>query len=345
MVMLAALIEGGRVEFREFEPPRPRPGGVVVDIAYCGICGTDLHAYVSGAAYNPAVCGHEWTGTIGAVGDAATGLAEGDRVVVAVPPPCGQCVECRRGLAERCRVTFAYAVGRDPHAPSHGGFARAIAVDAGRVVPVREGLSDEEAAQVEPATIAFHAVRRSPLQLGDVAVIQGAGPIGMLVMQFVRAAGAGTVIVVEPSEPRRRLARQLGADLTAAPGSEAVETIAQHTRGLGADAVYECAGRAELVQTAVDLARRGGSVTMIGYPSEWASIHAAGWMVKEISLTTSLAYNHEDFERAMALMADGRVRVEPLHTRTVGLADLEAALGDLASGLSTETKVLVDPRR
>ena len=117
--MRAALIARGRVEFREFAPPQAREGGVVVNIAYCGLCGTDLHAYKSGAEYNPAICGHEWTGTVGAVGDNVTGLAEGDRVVVAVPPACGRCVECARSLPERCRVSFAYAVGRDERAPAH----------------------------------------------------------------------------------------------------------------------------------------------------------------------------------------------------------------------------------
>jgi (R,R)-butanediol dehydrogenase / meso-butanediol dehydrogenase / diacetyl reductase len=343
--MRAALIAGGRVEFREFAPPQAQEGGVVVDIAFCGLCGTDLHAYLSGAVYNPAICGHEWTGTVGAVGDKVTGLAEGDRVVVAVPPACGRCLECERSLPERCRVSFAYALGRDERAPAHGGFASSIAVDAGRVLRVHPGLADEEAAQVEPATIALHAVRRSRLAVGDVAVVQGAGPIGLLVMQFVRAAGARTVIVIEPSEARRRLARELGADAIVSPGQEATEIIAESSDGLGADTVYECVGQAQLLQTAVDLARQGGSVTMVGYPNEWASIDAAGWMRKEISVTTSLAYNHDDFEMAMAFMADGRVRVGPLHTRTVGLDELEAALVDLGSGRSVETKILVDPRR
>ena len=202
--MHAALITGEHtVDFVEFPDPAPAPAGVVVDVAYCGICGTDIHAYQSGRPYNPAICGHEWSGTVSAVGADVRSLTEGDRVVVAVAPACGQCTACRRGQADRCQVTFMSALGRDPMAPPHGGFAPRIAVAAERVVKTDPGLTDEEAAQVEPATVAFHAVRTSNLRLGDIAVIQGAGPIGLGTLQWVRAAGAGRVIVVEPSDERR----------------------------------------------------------------------------------------------------------------------------------------------
>ncbi len=217
--MHAALITGeNRVELVEFPMPTPAPAGVVVDIAFCGICGTDIHAYQSGRPYNPAICGHEWAGTVSAIGAEVTSVSEGDRVVVAVAPSCGQCTACRRGQADRCQVSFLSVLGRDPLAPPHGGFAPQIAVAAARVVKTDPGLTDEQAAQVEPTTVAFHAVRTSNLRLGDVAVIQGAGPIGLGTMQWVRAAGAGRVIVIEPSPERRELALSLGAHHAVCPG-------------------------------------------------------------------------------------------------------------------------------
>ncbi len=341
--MHAALITGAAtLELREFPEPVPAPVGVVVDIALCGICGTDVHAYQSGRPYNPAICGHEWCGTVSAVGGEVVGLREGDRVVVGAAPACGRCVACRAGQAERCQTAFLSAVGRDALAPPHGGFAPRLAVAADRVVRTHPSLTDEQAAQVEPATVAFHAVRASPLRLGDTAVVQGAGPIGLLTMQWVRAAGAGRVIVIEPSPLRQELAGSLGADVVVHP-DDAGETIADLTRGLGADIVYECVGRPFAIQRAVDHARRGGAVCMIGLPDADATISPGVWLVKEVAFSAALAYFHEEFEMSMGMLADGRVRVEPLHTSTVGLGGLDAALADLAGGQSAQTKVLVDP--
>ncbi len=344
--MYAALITGrGTVELREFPDPTPASEGVVVDIAFCGICGTDVHAYQSGRPYNPAICGHEWCGTVSAIGAAVSSFTEGDRVVVAVAPSCGRCTACHRGHADRCEVTFLSVLGRDPLAPPHGGFAPRIAVAAARVVKTNTALTDEQAAQVEPTTVAFHAVRNSALRLGDTAVIQGAGPIGLGTMQWVRAAGAGQVIVVEPNEQRRALALELGAHVAVAPGEEADQAIRERTHGLGADIVYECVGRPFAVQSAVDLARRGGSMCLIGLADSDASISPGTWLVKEISVTSSLAYLHEEFEMAMGMMADGRIRVDELHTDTVDLDGFASVLADLASGVSEQSKVLVDPRR
>jgi (R,R)-butanediol dehydrogenase/meso-butanediol dehydrogenase/diacetyl reductase len=340
----AALITGKEtVELREFPDPTPAPKGVVVDIAFCGICGTDIHAFQSGAPYNPAICGHEWSGTVSAVGSEVRDIGEGDRVVVAAAPACGRCTACRAGHADRCEAAFVSALGRDPLAPPHGGFAPRLAVAATRVVRTDPGLTDEQAAQVEPATVAFHAVRTSPLRLGETAVIQGAGPIGLGTMQWVRAAGAGRVIVIEPNEQRRQLARELGAHDVVEPGEPADRLIKERTHGLGADIVYECVGRPWAIQTAVDLARRGGAMCLVGVPDADAQISPIVWLIKEIRMNASLAYFHEEFEMAMGMIADGRVRVEPLHTSTASLEGFADAIADLASGTSRQAKVLVNP--
>lgn len=345
-IVIAALIVGaGQVEMREVPDPVPDDDGVVVDIAFCGICGTDIHAYQSGRPYNPAICGHEWSGTLSAVGRSVRSFSEGDRVVVGVAPACGACRACRAGQASRCEVAFVSALGRGPGAPKHGGFARQLGVAAAKVVHTDPLLDDAQAAQVEPITVSFHAVRTSNLRLGDVAVVQGAGPIGLGTLQWVRAAGASRVIVIEPNEQRRALARRLGAHDAIEPGPAAAQLVQEWTHGLGADVVFECVGRPFAVQTAVDLARRGGSMCLIGLADQDATINPTSWLIKEIAVTSALAYFHEEFEMSMAMIADGRIVVEPMHTSTVGLDGLPAALADLASGTSEQTKVLVDPRR
>jgi (R,R)-butanediol dehydrogenase/meso-butanediol dehydrogenase/diacetyl reductase len=341
----AALITGKEtLEFRTFPQGSPAPGCVSVEISLCGICGTDIASYRSGHLHSPAVCGHEWVGVLSAVGSGVEGLAEGERVVVAVPPACGRCPECRAGLADYCRTTSSVARGRNDLAPPHGGFARTLTVEAGRVIPAHPDLTDEVAAQVEPATVAFHGVRRSRITPGDAVVVQGAGPIGLLTMQFARVAGAGDLLVVEPTEARRRLALELGASAALTP-DHAADAVQERTRGLGADVVLECSGVPALLQTAADLTRTGGVVGLISFLAQPATINGARWLAKELTLVASNAFTHDDFRRSMAFLAEGRVQAAPLHSRTVALDELEPTLQSLSAGPTEDVKVLVDPRR
>lgn len=336
--MRAGLVTGTRrFELVEVPEPQARPGTAVVDVHRCGICGTDVHGFLSSEPYPAALCGHEWVGVVRAVGDGVRHLHEGDRVVAGVAPACGRCRSCVAGRPAWCATAFLGMNGRDPLASAHGGFAPSIAVDAARLVPVLAALSDDEAAVVEPTTVALHAVHRTPPRLGDTVVVQGCGPIGLLTLQCARAAGAGRVVAVEPDEQRRALALALGADEAVAPGEAALAA------GRNADVVYECAGVPVALQSAVDLVRRGGSVALVGLAAGQATVAPATWLVKEVTVTASLGYLHHEFTESMALIADGRIRVKPLHDATVSLDDLPATIERLADAPSSAVKVLVDP--
>lgn len=342
---VAGLITGKEtVEFRSFAAVPPPAGCVAVEISLCGICGTEIASFRTGHLHSPAVCGHEWVGVISETGDGVLGLHAGDRVVIGVPPACGRCADCRRGLSEYCHTVSYVARGRDELAALHGGFAARITVSAARVVPAHPGLRDEEAAQVEPATVAYHAVRRSRIAPGDLVVVQGAGPIGLFALQFARAAGAGEVVVVEPSELRRTLAVELGATRAVAPDN-AADLVREETDGVGADVVLECTGVSRLLQNALDLTRSGGTMSLLSFLAQPATINAASWLAKQLTMVASNAFTHDDLRRSMAFLADGRVRATPLHSRTVALADLEPTLRTLAQGDASDVKVLVDPRR
>jgi len=338
----AALITGpGKLEVCDFADPTPADGGVVVDITYCGVCGTDVHAFTSGRTYTPAICGHEWTGIVSAVGRSVSTIVEGDRVVVGVPAACGSCVACEAGHPAQCMTVASFARGRDADAPPHGGFAPRIAVSADRVIAAHPDLDDETLAQVEPVTVSVHAVNQSRITDGDLAVIQGAGPVGITTMQCALAAGARSAIIVEPNAARRAVAASLGA--TGVTPDGAAELIAELTGGLGADIVFECSGVTRAVGDAVGFARTGGSVCLVGLADGPASIDPAEWLRKEITVTTALAYVHEEFATAMQHLADGRVRVDALHTSTTQLDGLAAVFDDLASGPTSQMKVLVNP--
>lgn len=342
--MQAAIITGqGVVELVDVDDAPPGPGTITVDVTLCGICGTEVGSYRSGVLHSPSVCGHEWVGTVSAVGAGVEAALEGERVVIGVCAPCGRCPECSAGYSENCRVANLMARGKDPLAPEHGGFAPRITVAADRVVPADPRLTDVQAAMVEPSAVAFHGIRRSGIRPGDTVAVLGAGPIGLLAAQFARAAGAGHVTVIEPSERRRVLAVEVGADAAVAP-EEAADHCLAVSRNVGIDVVIEASGVPALLQTAIDLSRAGGTVTLLSYLSRPSEINGARLMARETRLVGANAYTRADFARTMGLIADGRVRVEPLHTRTVGLDGLADVLAVLASGEGSDVKVLVDPR-
>jgi (R,R)-butanediol dehydrogenase/meso-butanediol dehydrogenase/diacetyl reductase len=317
---------------------------VVVDIVYTGICGTDIHGYTDGHMLPPAVFGHEWTGTISAVGDDVNGLRAGQRVVGGVGSACGWCAQCVAGHTRNCDTVFAEANGVDPDAPPHGAFATQVHVSARRVIPVPEALSAVEAALVEPTAVTFHAVRRVAAEYGAITVVQGAGPIGLLTAQHARNAGAGPLIISEPSTARRALATRLGFTQVVEP-AELRGHLDGLTRGLGADVVYECAGVASLLQPAAELVRRGGTLALLGFPLESSTVSYGDWQTRELTVIGSLAYNHKDFVGAMHAIAAGRVDVAPLHTATYGLSSLKDVLEELDSGRSGHTKVLINPHQ
>jgi (R,R)-butanediol dehydrogenase/meso-butanediol dehydrogenase/diacetyl reductase len=336
----------GKQEFtlREFPTPSPEPGKAVVEISCCGICGTDVHAYMHGGPYTPAICGHEWAGTVSACGAGVEGVSEGDRVAIGIAPACGACALCLSGAPSQCMAVLTSMLGLDPMAPLHGGFAPAIAVSAARLYRLRAEIGDVEAALLEPATVVTHALRRTPIRVGESVVVLGAGPIGLLALQLVRAAGAGSVVVIEPEHSRAALARSLGATEVLAPDLEDLEERIRTRCGpAGPDLVLECAGVPSTIQRSVDLVRRGGRVALVGLASSPATIEPGSWLVKEVTLTASLGYTHEEFEATQELAADGRLRLAPLVTDTVGLDGLEEALQRLMRP-SGQVKILVDPR-
>ncbi len=343
--MQVGLVTGKeQIELKDFPEPVVEPGKVVVDIAYCGICGTDLHAWLSGSPYNPAICGHEWVGHASEVHSSVTTCKEGDRVAAGGRTACGQCSTCQRGDAEHCETAFAAICGMGPMAAPHGGFAPRIAFDGGRIYQVAPSLTDEQAGILEPVTIAVHAIRRTGIRLGDRVVVIGGGPIGLLVLQCAKAAGAGTCVLLEPQESRRKLAAATGADLVIDPmTADASEQLFAHVGSGGADVVFECAGIPATINQAVTYARRGGTVSLVGVASGKAEIEAAQWLVKEIRLQSSIASLREEFFMAQSLIADGRIKTEPLHTSTVSLDGIGDAFAALARN-PLEVKVLVDPR-
>ncbi|HPG27185.1 MAG TPA: zinc-binding dehydrogenase [Myxococcota bacterium] len=340
--MQAALITAREtIERRDFPEPVPVPGAAVVQIERCGICGTDVAAWRSGDPYAPFLCGHEWTGTVTATGRDAAAIREGDRVVMAVPPACGACAECRAGHGHRCAAIMALAYGIHPLTPPHGGYAPRIAVPGDSLVVVPDDLDVDAAAMVEPATVVLHAIRRRPPRVGDRVLVLGAGPIGLFAVQLARIAGAGEVYVLEPRAARREVARELGATLALEPGPEADATIRARAGALGVDLVYECSGSQAAIDAAFSLVRPGGAFMLIGVSPGGVRLDPLACITKEILIDNSTAHHHHEFRITMDLMRDGRLLAAPVHSATLPLDRLEEAFARLARGEAA--KILIAP--
>ena len=340
--MRAGLVTGkGQFELLEMEDPTPEIDEIVVEIQRCGICGSDVHAYVEGWKYAPSVCGHEWVGTVAASGRDVVNVKEGDRVTGALAPGCGRCLECRNDLSQYCRTAWSDYSG--PTGPKSGGFAPFLCLQAARVIGIPDDIDTDDAALIEPASVAFHAVRQSRLQVGDTVCVVGCGPIGLLTAQVAKAAGAGIVIAVEPDESRRSLALATGSDIAVAPGEDLHATLEEVTQGLRADLVYDCAGIPQTMQQSVDMVRRGGSVCLVGVTGEEARINPIRWISKEITLNTSIVFTLEEMKATANMIQDGRIAVAALRDGVVDLDALGSTIDDLAHRRLDAVKILVDP--
>lgn len=342
--MKVGLITGERtLDLVDMPEPTATPGQAVVAIERCGICGTDVAAYRSGLPYTPFLHGHEWCGQVLEVGDGVESVAPGDRVVCGAPLACGGCASCRAGRPETCLGLMDLRGPNGEPPPRHGGYAARLGLDARRLVPVPTTLTPEVAGQVEPCAVAHHGVARSPIGPDDLVVVQGCGPIGLVAVQLARAAGARMVVAVEPDERRRAVAATLGADHVIEPGATASELVRDHSNGLGADVVLECAGSGTALDAAVTVARTGGWVSMIGVSSVPVTVTPGLWLVREITVAASLAHTRSDFESVIEMLSNESLVVEPLHSATVPLEGLGEAMADLADRRSDWLKVLVDP--
>ncbi|TCC00464.1 Zn-dependent alcohol dehydrogenase [Micromonospora zingiberis] len=317
-------------------PEPPGPGQVRIDVAYTGICGTDLHI-AHGAMDQrvrvPAVIGHEMSGRIVEVGAGVEGHRVGDPVTVMPLDWCGECPACRAGHSHIChRLNF---VGID----SPGSMQQSWTVPARILVPLPADLSLAHAALVEPTAVAVHDVRRSRLAAGEHAVVIGAGPVGLLIGTVAQATGA-EVTVLELDPRRRELAAELGLSTVDPSAVDVAGYVQEVTGGAGAEVVFEVSGSAAGVRTATDLlAVRGRLVVVAIHPTpREVDLHRIFW--RELEVIGVRVYEHADYVEAVRLVHGGQVPADRLISRIVPLAEVAQAFQALAAG--GDVKVLVD---
>jgi 2-desacetyl-2-hydroxyethyl bacteriochlorophyllide A dehydrogenase len=312
--MKAAILHGPRdLRVESLRDPRPEPGEVVVRMTAAGLCGTDYEIW-SGArpvAY-PRIMGHELVGRVEATASDVTRVSPGDPVVVEPNYSCGHCPLCREGNRNLCLSRTTIGINAD------GGFAELVRVPARCCWRATAGADSDALLLAEPLAVVVRAVARGEPKPGETAAIVGAGTLGLLALQVLRARGA-RVMVTSRSRRRFALATELGADATHATLEGRLADAARRFAGReGVDLVVETAGTAEAVTHALELVRPGGRVVLTGLPHEPTSVSFFSVVRREITLTGSMIYQDE-FPEALRLVESGAVQTTPLITHRFGL--------------------------
>ena len=336
------------IRIDDIEEPQVSAGRVKIKVAWTGICGSDLHEYLAGPIFAPVgkahklshdmapiVLGHEFSGEIVEVGSGVTRVKPGDRVVVEPILSCHQCEACRAGKYNLCADMGFHGLSG-----GGGGFASYTVVDENMVHKMPDSLSWEQGALVEPAAVALHAVRMSRLKAGDKAAVFGAGPIGLLVVEALRAAGAAEIYVVELSPQRAEKARELGASHVIDPAKEdAVERIRQLSAG-GVDVAYEVTGVPLVLKQCIDSTTFEGETIIVSIWEGEAAFHPNKVVISERNIKGIIAYRHI-FPAVMELMTQGYFQADKLVTKRIELDDLVSEGFETLVKEKQQVKILV----
>lgn len=347
--MKALMYHGpGNVALTEVPVPTPEAGQVLVEVVYCGICGTDVHAYKQSGIFDwELVPGHEVVGTVAALGDGVTDFSVGDRVAVGPPGDCGECYACNTGHPNTCPHAFPNTLGIGPN--TQGGYAPYVLsrFPKNELFKIPDDVSFEKAALFDVLGVGFHAVRRSEMKVGDDVVVSGCGSIGLSVIQTAKLAGACRLIALDPSPQRRQLAVQAGADYVFDPtdsGSiEQIKALLHHTGG--AHVCFEAAGMPSSTQRCAELCMANGQVLIIGSDNHPFPLVSAALGPRQLDFKLSFTYTREEILTLFRLIGSGKLDTAVYTIETAPLEEAERKLQQLASGELQVARVLLMPNK
>ncbi|PAQ14744.1 butanediol dehydrogenase [Bacillaceae bacterium SAOS 7] len=337
------------IRVENVEEPQITTGKVKIKVEWAGICGSDLHEYAAGPIFVPVdaphpiskdiapiIMGHEFSGTVVEVGDGVTKVNVGDPVVVEPILSCGECGPCKKGKYNLCD-----GLGFHGLSGGGGGFAEYTMVDEHMVHKMPEGLSFEQGALVEPAAVALHSVRLSKLKAGDKAAVFGTGPIGLLVIEALKAAGASEIYAVELSPERIAKAEELGAIVVNPAEVDAVAKLKELSDG-GVDVAFEVTGVPVVLQQAIDCTNFEGETIIVSIWESGAEIQPNNIVLKEKTVKGIIAYR-DIFPAVMELMKQGYFQAEQLVTKRIQLDDIVTEGFDALLKEKNQVKILVKP--
>jgi len=338
----AVMTQPGKIEFHEVPRPDPGPNHVVIQVRRIGVCGSDIHVYHGVHPYTgyPVVQGHEVSGVISAIGEQVSGFNVGDKVVFMPQVTCGECYPCRHGLYHICDhlKVMGFQTG--------GAAQEYFPVLADMVLKLPESISLDQAAMIEPVSVAVHALTRGVSQLenlsGQKVLVLGAGTIGSLVGQVALACGA-TVLITDVSDYKLQKARQCGFTHTANPRRDDLGPAILASFGPDkADLILECVGVPDTITQAVSLARKGSTIVVVGVFGKKPEVDLGLVQDRELSLVGTLMYQKRDYEKAIQLVAQGALRLNPMITHHFPFHQYLAAYETIESAKGDIMKVMID---
>jgi 2-desacetyl-2-hydroxyethyl bacteriochlorophyllide A dehydrogenase len=334
----AIMTAPGDITIREIKKPAPGPGEVLLQIQRIGVCGSDVHVFHGKHPYTsyPVVQGHEFSATVAAIGAGVEKITPGMKVTATPQITCGECAPCRRGdyhICDHLKVEGFQAPGcAQEYWISH----------VKKIVPLPDDFSFEEGAFVEPIAVAVRAVERAGTVARRNVAVLGAGPIGNLVSQVARAEGA-EVLITDLSEHRLEIAQQCGLVNTSNAGAETLAGAAQRAFGsAGFDLAFECVGVQDTITAAVENLAKGGTIIIVGVFGEKPRVDLGLVQDRELSLKGTLMYQRLDYERAVELIASGKVITEPLYSKHFPLEKYMEAYHFIEEQGDKSVKVFID---
>ncbi|MBN2298910.1 MAG: alcohol dehydrogenase catalytic domain-containing protein [Deltaproteobacteria bacterium] len=341
--MLAARLTGPKhLELIETEDPVADGQSVIIKVKTCGICGSDLHYWETGldmCGKTGLIMGHEFCGTVVENGSRID-LRPGDRVTALPLDPCGICGPCRKGLVNLCTRGMKRSI---PGNNSQGAFAQYLKLrpDMVRILP--DTISENEAAMIEPAAVALHAVRQASSGIGDRVLITGGGTIGLLCAAWARIAGASYIALSEINKGRRVFARELSyVDEVFDAGDPGVVSAMKKAVKSGFDIAIDTSASDAGINTTISALKSKGRLVLAGISFHPQSIFTLLIVVREIEMKTSLGYIPEEFDLALESIASKTLHVGNLINKTIPIEDLQKAFENLASGVSCDVKIILE---
>jgi (R,R)-butanediol dehydrogenase/meso-butanediol dehydrogenase/diacetyl reductase len=337
--MKAALYEGTKkIRIVDIPKPIPQKGEVLVKVKYAGICGSDLEIYKTGVWPNACVLGHEITGSIVEIGSEVKKWKLGDRVTIDSTLDCGKCFYCKKGLLNLCTSGEAIGLGRN------GGFAEHVLVPQRCLVAVPDSIPDKYGTVFDQIATGLLALREGSFLPDNSAVVLGMGTMGQFMLQCLKLAGARTTIVVEKNPYRLEVAKKFSPDLALSKISLPKIRRANKRGVSGADFVFECSGVPFLVNAALDVIRKGGTIVEIGIWDKPLEINLLKLVMNENRLQGAFGFLRQDFEFAVDLVVRKLIDPEPIVTKIVSLDDIvEEGFERAIDPETKDIKILVKP--
>ncbi|MHA1693647.1 MAG: zinc-dependent alcohol dehydrogenase [Candidatus Helarchaeota archaeon] len=327
--------EPHNIEFKtDLSKPELKPDEVLVKVKYCGICGSDIESYETGALMlTGIILGHEFSGDVIEVGDKVKKIKIGTRVTANPNLPCGKCYWCIHDQENMCKDSYGLGLTHN------GALAEYIKVKEDRLHKLPDNISYEEGAMVEPLAVATYAVQESGIKLGENAVVIGAGTIGLLTIQVLNAAGAGKIIVIEPVESKQKKALEVGADVVLNPKNWS--KISKFTKKIGADHVFDCVAIPQTINNTMKIVKKGGHITFIGIHVEPFQVEGfLQLLLKNISIRGVFSYTNDTFTDTITLLEKRKINVKPLITKIIKLEEVPEMFKILSQLEHEEIKVL-----